>query len=579
MPGRLVVGAVVVIALFLAACAQEAEEPTVSVGASPAVATAAAPTPMPTASMPTPLPTRTPSPTSAVDAVKTPAETPTPPAEPTRSPTATPLPPRQIPAPQETATPTQAATATVVPATPASRVDLRLVRRSGETIGHPHYDGMSLVGWDRYVYFENTGQAGEAVITVQIYVGKLPVLTGPLPPVTYAPAISVTRTFDIREPGEHILTVHLDVGSASRGPDDSVINSGLKVCYADPVTGLPSPTNCTCQDTGLSLRVFSEPAGLGLQTPDLRNTCASWVRIREITVDRAPPPTPTPTPGPIALQLLDSWQVPDAGTGDAKPRGLTVDSESHVYVATASGHQIVEFGPEGAVVSVWGTEGRGPGEFLNPSGVGVDADGNVYVADTTNLRVQVLDPDGSPAREWGSYGGGQGKFNYPHGIAIGPGGNVYVADTYNDRVQAFARDGEFLVEWGSTGSAEGEFSEPQALTVDSGGLVYVADTGNERIQVFEAGGVFVRAWPVREHLDGESGEPGGIAVDADGYVYVADGWNDRILVFGPEGATVIVWAGSVLDSLRDVAVSPDGTKLYASDSGRDLVHVFAISRQ
>jgi len=389
----------------------------------------------------------------------------------------------------------------------------------------------------------------------------------------------MTRSFDFREPGQYTLTVHFGISTGSPAPEDSVLNTGLKVCYADPVTGLPSTTNCTCQDTGLSLRVFSDRGGLGLQTPDLWNTCGTRVWIRDIIVGRTPPPTPTPTPGPLALRPLDGWRVPAGGSDGAKPRGLAVDSESHVYVATASGHQIVEFGPEGAVVSVWGTEGRGPGEFLNPSGVGVDADGNVYVADTTNLRVQVLDPDGSPAREWGSYGGGQGKFNYPHGIAIGPGGNVYVADTYNDRVQAFARDGEFLVEWGSTGSAEGEFSEPQALTVDSGGLVYVADTGNERIQVFEAGGVFVRAWPVREHLDGESGEPGGIAVDADGYVYVADGWNDRILVFGPEGATVIVWAGSVLDSLRDVAVSPDGTKLYASDSGRDLVHVFAISRQ
>jgi tripartite motif-containing protein 71 len=41
---------------------------------------------------------------------------------------------------------------------------------------------------------------------------------------------------------------------------------------------------------------------------------------------------------------------------------------------------------------------------------------------------------------WGSEGSGDGQFGEPGGIAVDGAGNVYVADTGNNRVQKFKQD-------------------------------------------------------------------------------------------------------------------------------------------
>ena len=270
---------------------------------------------------PTPAPTEAPAPTATLPSARTVTETPTQSPTATKAPTATPSQATATREPTRVPAPSPTPTSSPTPSVEESGVELRLIRRSGETIGRPHYDGRSLIGWERYVHFESTGQAGEVDITVEIHEGKLPVLTGSLPQAGDPPAISMTRSFDIREPGEYILTIHLDVGRTD-APEGSVYNNALRVCYADPVTGLPSSTNCTCGGFGLSLRVFSDPEGLGLQTPGLVNTCAHWLRLREITLDQAPPPTPTPTPGPVRLSAAGTWVIPGAGEDSVQPRGM-----------------------------------------------------------------------------------------------------------------------------------------------------------------------------------------------------------------------------------------------------------------
>ena len=83
---------------------------------------------------------------------------------------------------------------------------------------------------------------------------------------------------------------------------------------------------------------------------------------------------------------------------------------------------------------------------------------------------------------WGSQGKGQGQFTNPYGIAVGPDGSVYVADYNNHRVQVFRSDGSFVRVMGSQGTDPGQFSGPTGVCVGANGMVFVTDIGNQRVQ-------------------------------------------------------------------------------------------------
>ena len=45
-----------------------------------------------------------------------------------------------------------------------------------------------------------------------------------------------------------------------------------------------------------------------------------------------------------------------------------------------------------AIVSTWGSQGSGNGQFNNPSGMDFDFKGHLYIVDTGNNRIQSLMP-------------------------------------------------------------------------------------------------------------------------------------------------------------------------------------------
>ena len=67
-----------------------------------------------------------------------------------------------------------------------------------------------------------------------------------------------------------------------------------------------------------------------------------------------------------------------------------------------------------AIVSTWGSQGSGNGQFNNPSGMDFDFKGHLYIVDTGNNRIQKLNAtDGKFITSWGSSGSGPGQFNSP----------------------------------------------------------------------------------------------------------------------------------------------------------------------
>ncbi len=74
----------------------------------------------------------------------------------------------------------------------------------------------------------------------------------------------------------------------------------------------------------------------------------------------------------------------------ARPRGLAVDSDGHIFVSDAAFEALQVFDDKNRFLLFIGRAGRAPGQFNMPGGVFIDARDRVYVADTQNARVQVF---------------------------------------------------------------------------------------------------------------------------------------------------------------------------------------------
>jgi DNA-binding beta-propeller fold protein YncE len=78
-----------------------------------------------------------------------------------------------------------------------------------------------------------------------------------------------------------------------------------------------------------------------------------------------------------------------------------------------------------------------PGALARPRGVAVDSEGHVYVSDAAFDNIQIFDGLGNLLLYFGALGGGPGQFNLPAGLYVDAEDRLYVADSFNRRVQIF----------------------------------------------------------------------------------------------------------------------------------------------
>lgn len=288
-------------------------------------------------------------------------------------------------------------------------------------------------------------------------------------------------------------------------------------------------------------------------------------------------------------ELLAHWDGAGLPSGPfERPIGIAVTPRGDLYVTDAR-KRVAHLSATGEVIGEWGREGDGPGEFSNPVGVAVAPDGSVFVSDYEQDRVQKFASDGRFLLEFGSSGSEPGQFNAPAGLAVDASGFVYVADFYNHRVQKFRFDGTFQSIIGHPGRlGDGALHYPTGVQVTPDGQLLVADAYNYQLQWFDREGHPLRRvgyhlfwlWPRPVSSRKGFSVPTGAAVGPDGLIHVADSGNHRIVMLSGEGKYLADWtipdARPNVYSPEKVAVSPDGSTIYATDLAANRLLVLSI---
>ena len=233
-----------------------------------------------------------------------------------------------------------------------------------------------------------------------------------------------------------------------------------------------TPTNIFPGGKGIAKGQFDSPAGIAVdQTGNVLVADTNNSRIEKFS--------PTGT-------FLTILGTKGSGQGQFRaPNGIAVDSADNIYVADAVNHRVQKLAPDGTFIAE--LKGPEPG-FYGPRRIAIGPDNSIYVVDQGHNRIAKLSAEGQVLTVWGSAGKGDGQFNDPTSVAVDPSTNkVYVADPMNKRIQVFDENGKFLTKWSVP-----EWGQPvgfEDLIIDAHrGRLYASSTHLDAILVFDLSG-------------------------------------------------------------------------------------------
>ena len=238
-------------------------------------------------------------------------------------------------------------------------------------------------------------------------------------------------------------------------------------------------------------------------------------------------PYPEVTGGAVLVfdrdgKLLESWGEELYTT----PHGMWIGPDDEIFMTDSADHTVRKYAPSGELLMTLGIKGRtgAPGApFNRPTRAVLSPSGEIFVGDGYGQnRVHRFSAQGELITSWGEDGAGPGQFNLPHDITVDAEDNVYVMDRENNRCQVFDVNGVFLKEWPGV-------PNPNDAVIAADGLLHIA-TGHEGIHVMTLDGELVGKWNQRGDGPGQfRGYPHGIWIDSAGDVYVAEVGADKAL--------------------------------------------------
>lgn len=255
-------------------------------------------------------------------------------------------------------------------------------------------------------------------------------------------------------------------------------------------------------------------------------------------------------------RLAATWDMQKIGLPQANyylVRGSAVDPETgDIFFTVSDGGKnsyIARVDPKGKLVSYFGKDGDGKGEFSGPAyGVAIGKDGNVYVSDPTRATVKIFTKAGKFVEERGFPGvvrigfnkvvGTHSDWYEPYGIALDPkDDSLLVVDA--EAQPDLEKKGKTLSRYDAKGKRTlevdlgEEFGLPYGVAVDMYGDIYVSDYKKNRIARFSADGKHKSFLEIpKDAKTLPLSEPRMMQI-VGCTIYVADGMNDRIVELGP----------------------------------------------
>jgi DNA-binding beta-propeller fold protein YncE len=235
----------------------------------------------------------------------------------------------------------------------------------------------------------------------------------------------------------------------------------------------------------------------------------------------------------LVFSSLRVWKIPSAERFLPAPRGLYSDQQNTVYCLDNAG-RILVYDSSGSLRTRWNMPDSRIGK---PEGIWKLLDGRIAVADTHYHRVVIFQPDGTVDSMFGSQGREPGQFVFPVAVAQDPSGSIYVGEYgAHQRVQKFDVSGRFLLQFGQHGTGPGEFQRPSGLALHNS-EVYVVDAFNDRIQVFTEAGKLLRIITLPPNSD-PLAYPYDLRVLSDGRIYVIENKSARLTLLNPDGSVI-----------------------------------------
>jgi hypothetical protein len=300
---------------------------------------------------------------------------------------------------------------------------------------------------------------------------------------------------------------------------------------------------------------------------------------------------PMPLDYPNILGPVSGVTVADNGNVLIVTRQDGFSRANEINVVTETGdccrptQAVLEFAPDGSLVSEWGGPDQGYPWPGRPHAIAVDPAGNIWIGGGVT-------PATSGGRGRGGRGGGRG----------GGGGAPPTPAVVDTHILKFSPDGQHLMTIGGVGQTASSqstsaFGGAAGFSFDEdANEVFVADGfANRRVAVLDiTTGEVKRSWGAYGNAPDDSNlgpyNPSAppaqqfrsvtcAELSDDGLVYVCDRGNNRIQVFETDGRFVseVIIAPATLGSgsVWDVAFSPDSRQrfLYVADGMNERVHI------
>lgn len=224
----------------------------------------------------------------------------------------------------------------------------------------------------------------------------------------------------------------------------------------------------------------------------------------------------------------------------------------------------IENGPEMTLRKVLVNREYTRAYFDDPQIFGFTPEGMLIYADSTTQKVYIIDSDGALLTEFGGEGTGPGQFRSPSAIAADSRGRIFVSDSQRGDIQVFLNTGEYR------GVLAAGLAEPVGMALFEDFELYVLERHSATVRVFRVDTMLETRWfGGQGSISGRYLKPSSISLTRLGSLVIADSGNDRVVVVDRRGKVEKIWNGIrypqyvAADNYNQVYVLADTIRLYA----------------